>query len=136
MDGFTPSNLQREVTDNLHIRRYDRQYFYLTDGREFHNSAIGILNESVYTDLLPESFDELTEAHFEKWLALNPTLILIGTGNKMAFLDPKWQTFFYQKGIGIETMPTDSLCRTFAILAVEDRNALGLFFPLTEETKA
>ncbi|MFD2722575.1 MTH938/NDUFAF3 family protein [Ignatzschineria indica] len=65
---------------------------------------------------------------------MKPTVILIGSGNQMQFLDPQWRAFFYQRGIGIETMATESLCRTFAILAAEDRNALGVFFQLRNKS--
>ncbi len=127
------STFKREITDNLHIKGYATQFFRLNDETEWAEQSIMLLNQEIYTgdEFIPDSFEALTEAHFQKWLALKPTVILIGTGNTMAFLSPKWRAFFYQQGIGIETMATESLCRTFAILASEDRNALGVFFPIT-----
>lgn len=132
MSNQNITSLRRETTENLHIRQYRPGFFKLNDGSEWEGKTIGILNKEVFDDsaLFPASFNELTEEHYHKWLKLKPTVILIGTGNTMAFIDPKWQAFFYQQGIGIETMPTESLCRTFTILAVEDRNALGIFFPI------
>ncbi len=128
------STIQKETTDNLHIKGYAPNFFRLNDETEWQNSAILLQNREIITDseIIPASFDELTEAHFEAWAARKPTVILIGTGNQMQFLEPKWRAYFYQRGIGIETMATESLCRTFAILATEDRNALGVFFPITE----
>lgn len=128
------STIKRETTDNLHIKGYAPNFFRLNDDSEWQNEPILLINKTIETGdaFAPKSFDELTEAHFQKWLALKPTVILIGTGNKMEFLEPKWRAFFYQNGIGIETMATESLCRTFAILAAEDRNALGVFFPITD----
>ena len=126
------STIKREVTDNLHIKSYAPNYFKLNDETEWHNTGILLQKKEVLTDeaTLPKHFDELTEAHFEAWAARKPDVILIGTGNSMQFLEPKWRAFFYQKNIGIETMATESLCRTFAILASEDRNALAVFFPI------
>lgn len=127
------STFKRELTENLHIKGYAPQFFRLNDETEWSEQPIMLLNQAVYTDneFIPASFDDLTEAHFQKWIDLKPTVIIIGTGNTMEFLSPKWRAFFYQHGIGIETMATESLCRTFAILASEDRNALGVFFPIT-----
>lgn len=125
------ATIQRETTDNLHIKGYAPRFFRLNDESEWHE-PIMLLNKEILhgEDYLPATFEQLTEAHFEKWLELKPTVILIGSGNQMQFLDPQWRAFFYQRGIGIETMATESLCRTFAILAAEDRNALGVFFPI------
>lgn len=96
--------------------------------------AILLQNKEIVTDpeIIPANFEALTEAHFAAWIARKPTVILIGTGKEMQFLEPKWRAYFYQHGIGIETMATESLCRTFAILATENRNALGVFFPIEE----
>lgn len=131
MDGLT-SNIQRETTDNLHIKRYSRGYFMLNNEEEY-RQPIALFNQSIYTDILPERFEALEAHHFEAWLALKPSVILVSTGDKMQFLDPKWVAYFNQRGIGIDTMPTESLCRTFTILAVEDRQALGIFFPKEED---
>ena len=128
------STIKRETTDNLHIKSYAPNFFRLNDDTEWENTAIVLQNRTIETDVafVPQTFDDLTEAHFQKWIERKPTVILIGTGNKMEFLAPKWRAFFYQHGIGIETMATESLSRTFAILAAEDRNALGVFFPIQE----
>lgn len=128
------STMQRETTENLHIKGYAPNFFRLNDETEWNNTSILLQNKEIVTDknIIPNQFSELTEAHFEAWADRKPTVILIGTGNQMEFLEPKWRAYFYQRGIGIETMATESLCRTFAILAAEDRNALGVFFPITE----
>lgn len=128
------SSFQRETTDNLHIKGYTTNFFRLNDESEWQDQPILLLNKEIKTgdEYMPASFAELTETHYQKWIDLKPTVVLIGTGNTMEFLAPKWRAFFYQHGIGIETMATESLCRTFAILASEDRNALGVFFPITE----
>lgn len=129
------STIQRETTDNLHIKGYAPNYFRLNDDTEWQDCAIVLQNKEVITgpEIIPAHFDELTEAHFTAWAERKPTVILIGTGKQMQFLTPQWRAYFYQQGIGIETMVTESLCRTFAILATEDRNALGVFFPIEDE---
>lgn len=134
MDNQAGATIKKEVTDNLHIKSYAPNFFRLNDESEWHNTSILLQNKEVLTDttLLPATFDEITEAHIQAWIARKPTLVLIGTGNKMEFLAPQWRALLYQNGIGVETMATESLCRTFAILAAEDRNALGVFFPIIE----
>lgn len=126
--GASGSNLRHEEVDYLHIRRYGDDYFHLTNGEIYQNQPIAIYKKEVLTDILPSTFTALDDSYFEGWLNLKPEVILIGTGNTTHFLRPEWQAFFYQKKIGLEVMPTESLCRTFTILQAEERKALGLFF--------
>ncbi len=66
-------------------------------------------------------FDQLTEAHLEALLALDPELILLGTGARQHFLPPALQALVLGRGVGIETMRNDAACRTWNVLTTEDR---------------
>ena len=62
--------------------------------------------------------------------AFAPDLIIFGTGNKIIYPDPKLIYMIGQKGIGVEVMPIQALCRTFNFLVSESRKvACILFFP-------
>jgi len=58
-------------------------------------------------------------------LDLKPELILIGTGDKLEFLDPQLSYSITQHKIGLEIMTTAAACRTYAILIAEQRNVLA-----------
>ena len=66
-----------------------------------------------------------TEAtNIPAWLAqLNtpPEVIILGTGEKTQFLPPNIQHVFLQAHIGVETMTNAAACRTYNVLAHEDR---------------
>jgi len=48
-------------------------------------------------------------------------ILLVGTGANSRFLDPKQQVAIQQMGIGIESMSTESACRSFNLLLCDVR---------------
>lgn len=81
-------------------------------------------------DWPPDTVDELEEAHFEAVLALEPEVVLLGTGAKQHFLHPSRLAPFHRRGIGIEVMTTEAACRTFNVLAMEERRVVAALLPL------
>lgn len=125
------SNLRKEDVGYLAIKKYSSNEFTLINN-EVYEGAIALYKDNVYTNLMPENFADLTESHFRKWLSLKPEMILIGTGDQHLFLTPEQMAYFYTKGVGVETMKTDSACRTYSVIAGEMRNALAILFPIKE----
>ena len=75
------------------------------------------------------SFDALTEADFEALLALNPEILLLGTGPKQRFPHPRLTRALAAKRIGVEAMDLQAACRTYNILMAEERRvAAALLF--------
>jgi uncharacterized protein len=70
-------------------------------------------------------FDELTEAHFEPLLALDPELLIVGSGRQHRFVMPGLVRALIAKGIGVECMDTQAACRTYNILAGESRRVVA-----------
>ncbi|HEX6362481.1 MAG TPA: Mth938-like domain-containing protein [Albitalea sp.] len=64
---------------------------------------------------------ELTASHFERLLALDPELVIFGSGARLRFVAPALQRALIERGIGVETMDTVAACRTFNVLASEGR---------------
>ncbi|WXT99999.1 MAG: hypothetical protein Ctma_0705 [Catillopecten margaritatus gill symbiont] len=52
-------------------------------------------------------------------------ILLVGTGVNSRFLDPKQQVAIQQMGIGIESMSSESACRSFNLL-LSDVRRVGL----------
>lgn len=65
---------------------------------------------------------ELTNAHLLELLAMQPQVVLLGTGEHSYFPDAALWMPLYQAGIGVEVMTTPAACRTFNLLAAEGRS--------------
>jgi uncharacterized protein len=72
-----------------------------------------------------EAYEELRQEHFAPVLALEPELVLIGTGALQRFLHPRLTQALAQAGVGFEVMDTAAACRTFNILTAEGRRVVG-----------
>ena len=93
--------------------------------RERYNSSIVVRADEIRTDWQIASFDELNEAHFEYFLALQPEVLLLGTGTSQHFPHPRLYRALTNAGIGIECMDTPAACRTYNILVEEDRKVVA-----------
>jgi uncharacterized protein len=70
-------------------------------------------------------FEELGAAHFERLLELAPELVIFGSGTRLRFPQPAWLAALAARRIGIETMDTVAACRTYNVLAGEDRHVVA-----------
>jgi len=76
-------------------------------------------------------FDTLTEADFERLAALNPELVVFGSGARLRFPKPALMRALMARRIGLETMDTPAACRTYNVLLAEGRSVVAalLFEP-------
>jgi len=70
-------------------------------------------------------FDALVPAHFERILALKPELVLFGSGSRLRFPHPSLLRVLFEHRIGVETMDTPAACRTYNVLASENRSVVA-----------
>lgn len=73
----------------------------------------------------PRRPDELTAAHFEAVLALQPELVIFGSGPRLKFVPPALLRALIERRIGVETMDTPAACRTYNVLVAEGRSAVA-----------
>lgn len=73
-------------------------------------------------------FDALTAAHFEALLALQPDVVLVGSGARQRFAHPQLYASLTAAQIGVDCMDTAAACRTYNILASEERAVVALIF--------
>jgi uncharacterized protein len=59
-------------------------------------------------------------------LILNPEIVLLGTGQIQVFPPAGFRAQFLSAGIGLEVMNTGAACRTFNVLAAEQRRVVAL----------
>jgi uncharacterized protein len=100
------------------ITAYGEDYVAVNGVR--HASSLIVLPESI-VPWRPESFDALKSEDFEALKALQAEIILLGTGAKQRFPDPRLTAPLASAGIGVEVMDLKAACRTFNILAAEER---------------
>jgi uncharacterized protein len=70
----------------------------------------------------PRGLEQLDEAALQPLLRLRPEILLIGSGERQRFPDPRVLAPLYAAGIGVEVMNTSAACRTYNVLVGEDRN--------------
>jgi uncharacterized protein len=69
----------------------------------------------------------LDAGHVDVLLALQPELVLLGTGMRQAFPAAAFMAGFLRKGIGIEVMDNAAAARTYTLLAGEGRRVVAGF---------
>ena len=69
--------------------------------------------------------EALTPDHFQRLLALQPELVIFGSGARLKFVSPALYRALIEKRVGIETMDTAAACRTYNVLAGEHRRVLA-----------
>ena len=72
-----------------------------------------------------EEIQDLSEDHFSMISALLPELVIVGTGKKQVFLNPKVLQPLIKAKIGFEMMDSQAACRTYNILMGEGRKVLA-----------
>ena len=72
------------------------------------------------------SIDDLNQEVLNQLIAMQPDIIIFGTGNKIKYPPTKLLLQLQNKQIGFEIMPIPALCRTFNYLIGEGRKVLGM----------
>ena len=89
-----------------------------------------VMPDQLILDWPATDFKSLSTEHFNTIAALNPEVVLLGTGDTHHFVHPKLTAALTAKGLAIECMTTDAACRTYNILMSEGRNvAAALLLP-------
>jgi uncharacterized protein len=73
-----------------------------------------------------KDLDDLLSVDAGRVLALEPELVLLGTGARQIFPAPAFGAQFMRVGIGIEVMDTSAACRTFNVLVGEQRRVAAI----------
>jgi len=70
----------------------------------------------------------LTVADLEPALALEPTIVVLGTGTEQVLPDVELMAALAERSIGLEIMSTPAACRTFNVLLQEQRRVVVALF--------
>jgi len=92
-----------------------------------HRSCL-ISAQRVVDDWRPQTLEELNEADLEAVFALQPEIVVLGSGTRQRFPAPRLLAAILARGIGCEVMDTGAACRTYNVLVSESRRAVAALF--------
>ncbi|WP_353573195.1 Mth938-like domain-containing protein [Candidatus Albibeggiatoa sp. nov. BB20] len=113
-------HLDRTAFNN--IQRYDDETIVIHE-RDYKQSLI--VMPDYLSDWDVDGFDSLELDHFKRLRALQPELVILGTGLQQQFPDPKLCIPLIEAHIGLEVMNRQAACRTYNILVAEGRKVLA-----------
>ena len=117
----------------LHLTTAENQYLitgygagYCEINRQRYLASLIVMPTQLILDWQVSKFADLNAQCFEQLLALKPEVILLGTGEKHLFLQPKISASLTKNGISLECMTTAAACRTYNILMNEGRTVAAM----------
>ena len=118
----------------LHQERPDYEFVLRGAGGDSAKVNDRVLRESfiVAPDRLIEAWPvhdvaSVSVADLEPALALQPEVLVLGTGGEQAFPPPETTAACLARGVGLEAMTHSAAARTYAVLAAEDRRVVAAF---------
>jgi len=116
----------------LHLANPGETKLFTAHGRdhvmvngERYGHSIAVKADEVRIDWPVADFESLSEAHFDYFIQFKPDVLLLGTGSRQRFPDPRLYRSLTDAGVGVECMDTPAACRTYNILVVEDRKVIA-----------
>ena len=109
----------------LFVRKADAASVTVVD-RVLTRSLLLSASEAV-EDFLARTVADLDDTAIARILALNPEVVLLGTGARATFPAQVVLGAFLKRGIGLETMDNAAAARTFNVLVGEGRQAVAVF---------
>jgi uncharacterized protein len=118
----------------LHLERPDYAFFLrgadgtsaLVNDRTLRRS-FGIAPDALIEDWPWRDASTLPAEALEPLLALQPELIVLGTGATQAFPPPATLAAALRRGVGLEAMTNAAAARTYSVLAGEGRRVVAAF---------
>jgi uncharacterized protein len=93
----------------------------ITINQEVYTASLILTPQQVIADWPPLRFADLTASHLEAVAALQPEVVILGTGARLQFPAPSIIRPLVTAGIGLEVMDTGAACRTYNILMSDGR---------------
>lgn len=87
--------------------------------------SIVVSSDDLITNWTPQSLGQLKHEHFTPIIALDPEIVLLGTGKKFIMPPDALLVPLYDNCIGVECMDTGAACRTYMALLAENRKVVA-----------
>jgi uncharacterized protein len=94
---------------------------YVSVNGERHEHSIVVLPRRIIRDWTATSFEALAPEHLAALTELGADIVLLGTGDALRFPRPEITRPLIEARIGLEVMDVQAACRTYNILAAEER---------------
>ena len=102
---------------------------YVMVNSQRHEQSLLVLPDRLVTDWRPAGFADIETGDFALLAELKPEIVLLGTGERLRFPRPELTRALIEARIGVEVMDIQAACRTYNILAAEERKvAAALLF--------
>ena len=108
------------------VRAYSRTELRIGEQRV--RSSCIVSADRLITDWPPLRLDALTPEHLTAIFALEPEVVLLGTGERQRFPPADIRAAFVARSVGLEVMDLGAACRTYNILVQEERRAVAALF--------
>jgi uncharacterized protein len=109
------------------IRGYTAAGFRV-GGRDCTGSII-VAAHTLIEDWRPREMSELGIEDLAPALALQPEVLLIGSGARQVFPAPRLLAALYRSKVGFEVMNTGAACRTYNVMLAEGRAVVAALMP-------
>ena len=97
-------------------------------GEQVIRSSCLLSADRLITDWRPQTLSELNIADLDAIFALDPEIVVLGSGTRQKFPEHALLAHVLSRGIGCEVMDTGAACRTYNVLVSEDRRAVAALF--------
>ena len=118
-------NMETDAEVNL-IKAYEPGTIRINE--EIFNANVIVANDEIISRWNTPTVAALSMEDFQKMAALEPMIILLGTGESQHFPDPALLTPLIERQIGLETMTTRNACHTYNVLVHEGRRVVAALF--------
>ena len=118
--------LTRDSSSVNFIRAWEPGRVRIADRWVAGNVLVG--NDTVVESWTTNTADRLTIADLAQALALQPTIIVLGTGVNRLLPDVELMAAVAAHSVGLEIMNTPAACRTFNVLLQEQRRVVAALF--------
>ncbi len=114
---------QDSPSGQFHIRGC-KPHEVLINDKTYTNSLI-VSAQTLIENWRPQTLNDLGIIDWAAVIALQPKVVLLGTGIKLQFPPTEILAPLIQHNIGYEIMDTAAACRTFTVLMAEDRQVVA-----------
>jgi uncharacterized protein len=118
--------LTRDGSEVNFIRSWEPGRVRIADRWVAGNVLVG--NDAIIEAWTTNAAARLTIADLEPALALQPTIIVLGTGTERLLPDVELMAQVAARSVGLEIMNTPAACRTFNVLLQEQRRVVAALF--------
>ena len=115
--------LDLEKGSGILIRSFSAGKLHVND--QIIDRHVMLTADEIISDWSPAPLENLSITDFALALERSPEVILFGTGLTQRFPNTQLITEIVRQGIGFEIMDTAAACRTFNVLAAEQRRVVA-----------